>query len=182
MAIFNIPGAIPTANDIKTRVPIGLSQLGTLVYDDLTFDSWAWTDLESNQIYRYDKFSLQSVQISVTKAKNIVKNFCAGREGSVKTYMSEGDYEISVAGVICETFNVFPDDQMNMIKEIVKAQVSIPIICSFLNDYFDIRFVVIENFSFAPKPGSINTVEFSMSLISDIEIDLEKYVIIQNND
>ena len=178
MAIINLPGIKPSVDDLLASIPIGISPIGTPVYDDLTFDAHGWVNKDETEIFKWDQLNLQSVAISVAQSSNSVKKATAGRDGTIKTHIAKGDYIISINAVLSELVKVYPADQLAILKKITEAKVSVPITCKFLNTFFDIKNVVIDNITTAQKQGSIETVNVSMSLSSDNDFNPNDFEIV----
>ena len=176
MALFNIPGTLPSVGDLKSSIPIGVSPLGTPVFDDITFPAGNYTDL-NGEIIEYSEFKIQSARVIVNRAKNIVKTPIAGREGEIKEFVSFGDYMINVEGKLSELLDVFPHDQMKLFKGLENAIDNVAIISKLLNDVFSVFNVVIERFTTRTIPGSINEVDVSIEMLSDIDLDLNDFLL-----
>ena len=173
MAIINVKSLIPSFEDISFTLPIGVSVLGTLMYDDIKFPAGSYKTLQGN-IVEYEEFSVQSVAMIVSQAKNIVKTQISGRNGTVKEYNNSGDFEISISANINELIAVFPADQMQTFRELVKVPESIPVISKILNSIFEIDNVVLNDFSFSPNQGKGN-VSLNMSLSSDLPFNIKDF-------
>jgi hypothetical protein len=118
-------------------------------------------------------FTFETALIEVNQTKNIVKTAIAGTDGTVKEYMSEGDYVINLKGVIVgETANQRPDiNKLNSLVAYLKAPLSIPISCSFLNEWI-INSVVIESYKVGQREGARNIIDVEINMLSDSVIEL----------
>jgi len=175
MSLINISGFNPI-NGGGLNTPIGLSQLGTVVYDDITFPAGSYYNLKREQI-AYSELKLQSVQVSVNQVKRISKTEIASKNGTFKQYSSLGDYIISLNGIIAEFFNVFPYDQLRAFRNVSESNIAISILSKVLNDGFNIYSVVIDSFDISTVQGSMNQVTFAMSLSSDEDLDLKSFLL-----
>lgn len=174
--VINIPGIVPSIEDFRQSAPIGISPLGTPVFDNVELMGGKYIKDNGGEI-EYASLILNAVKISVTQAKNIVTTQVAGKNGTVKEYVSLGDYEINLNTKLSELYNIFPSDQLFAWKGLANVPESIEILSKFLNEYFEIYHVVIKEFSTSPVIGSLNEVELNISLLSDVEIDFNKYVV-----
>jgi len=174
--IINIPGIIPSKIDFNTSLPIGLSVLGTPIFDDVTFPKGLYFDNDSNEI-NYAEIKLQTVKVTVTQAKKIVNNYIAGRDGSVKEFISMDDYTINVSGKINELTPLMPADQLIELSKVKNAPNSIPVICKFLNVCFNIHDVIITSLTVNTIQGCMNEVDFSMDMVSDAPFDVNNFII-----
>jgi len=167
--VINLPGIIPSLEDFKQSAPIGVSPLGTPIFDDVFFPAGSYGGIE------YESLRVQSAVISVSQSKNIIKTKVAGRDGTIKEYVSLDDFNISINAKITELANIFPADQLTAWKELAKVSKNIDIISKLLNDYFDIFKVVVESFTVNPVQGSLNEVNLLIELVSDEDINLNDF-------
>lgn len=172
---IEIPGTIPTIEEFRQSAPIGISPIGTPVFDDVTFPAGSYITLEGKTV-DYDKIKLDTAKILVNQTKNIVKTSVAGLDYTIKEYMSLGDYVVTINGKFTELFDIFPAEKMFAFKGLVNVPENIPVISKFLNEYFDIFNVVVTDFSAAPVIGSLNEVSVNMTLLSDKDTLLNNYV------
>jgi len=118
-------------------------------------------------------FYLDDVEITVNKTKNIVRTAVNGINSTFKEFYSDGDYLISLSGKVAGVIP-FQDDFDNIKKfgTIENANKSCIVTSTFLNDVFGIENVVITDFSFTPDKQFSNIINFTISMESDIEIDI----------
>ena len=176
MTIISIPGLLPSSTDAESIIPIGLSILGTPVYDDITFPAGAYIDNEGETV-EFQELKLQTVQVTVNEEKNIVSTPVSGRKGTVDEYVNEGDYMISITAKLTELLNVMPYDQMEAWRRIKESPESIKVISKFLNSIFDIYDVLVRIFTINTIPGSINEVNLSIELKSTVNFDPEEFIL-----
>ena len=103
MAIINIPGLVPTDVD-SLPIPVGISVLGTPIYDNVLFEPGRYTDLEGN-VVEYDGIQIDTAKITISQVVNLVQTQVSGLNGSIVERISEGDYIISVSCKINELLN-----------------------------------------------------------------------------
>ena len=176
MAILNLDGLVPKSfDDIKFEESIGVSQLGTLLFDDITFPAGSYKTPEGI-VVDYDEFKIQSVRFILSQEKNIVETPISGRNGTVKEYNNDGDYQIALNADINERENIFPAEQLQQFQEIKKVPQSIPIVSKILNGIFDIDDVVITEFALNPNTGKGN-VQLSINMKSDLPFDIKDFEI-----
>lgn len=150
------------------------SMLGTEVLDTLEFD--ADSDERGN---RYNGLRIDAVLLTVSQTKNIVKTSIQGRNGTVKEYISDGDYMITVTGVIIgeslksgDSFsmkdigNRYPEKDVEELKQIMIIDDTVKVTSKFLNR-FGIENVVIESYRFEQIAGMYNTQAFEIQMLSD---------------
>ena len=162
--------AIP---DNVTDQPLSQSYLDTPVMDNLEFPQGAYTDLQDNTI-TYGAVTIDTVIFEVNRPRNIVKTPIQGRDGTIKEYVSSGDYQITCRGIISNRDNVFPLDQIRGLIKVLEVPQQIPIVSLFLNDVFEIFNVVIERYSVPQVEGKRNEIPFSFVASSDVSIDVQE--------
>jgi|ADGO01.1.fsa_nt_gi hypothetical protein len=192
MAIdFNIPSrGLPLTNRLVDRYNITpedkdetkyQSYLGTPVYSPLEFLRTSGTSLDNSlnvggSIGDNDVLlRVDTVLITVNQVKNIVKTPIAGRNGTVKEYISDGDFIIDIRGAIVSEYPlVFPRFQVDLLIELLSLQKQIPVACEFLS-FFGIdketpgvASIVVESYTVSQKLGSRNEVPFEIQAISDL--------------
>ena len=174
MAIITLDGLITQSfDDIQFEKPIGVSQLGTPLYDDITFPKGSYKTLKG-VVVDYDELKLQSVRFIVSQSKNIVRTAISGRPGTVKEHNNDGDYEIILQANISELEDVFPAEQLQLFQEIKKVPQEIPVISKILNSIFEIDNVVITEFSLDPGTGKGNVV-LNFKMESDLPFDIKDF-------
>jgi hypothetical protein len=138
------------------------SYLGTPVFSDLT--------LKTNE--QDVGLNIQTVLFDVQQSKNIVKTSIQGRPGTVKEYISDGDYEITINGIIVEPFSsAYPVSQVQDFLRLMRHQDSLIAICPFLQ-LFNVYNVVVESYNLPQQIGFQNQQVFSINAISDEPIEL----------
>lgn len=115
---------------------------------------------------------LESAVGSISQDRNIITTPIQGRNGTVKEYISDGDFVIEVTGKIVDTQSKFPDDQVQDIANIFKVPNEIIIVNSFLYN-FDIKNVVIKSYKISQVEGYDNMYEISFTMLSDDPIELK---------
>ena len=125
----------------------------------------------SQSVIEYEELDFITCLITIQMNKNIIETVIQGKDGSVKEYISDGDYNINIKGVFTEAGGVYPEEDVNKLKEICQAKASIPIISAWLQQ-FDITDIVIKNYSFPQKEGFYNTQLFEIIAASDSPVEL----------
>jgi hypothetical protein len=118
-------------------------------------------------------FTFDTALIEINQTKNIVKTAIAGTNGTVKEYMSEGDFIINLKGVIVgDVANQRPDViRLNSLVAYLKAPLAIPISCHFLEELL-ISSVVIDSYKLGQREGARNIIDVDISMLSDSPIEL----------
>ena len=155
-----------------------ISYLGTRVYSWLQLGEADRTQNsyrnDAGAIVNYDSLRLNEVLITVSQQKNIVKTQVAGRSGTVKEYIADGDYAIQVQGFLVNANpNIRPKDRIETLLQICKAKASVKAYSNFLN-LFGISDLVIESYNFPQKAGFWNVQPFELTCVSDVPFELIK--------
>jgi hypothetical protein len=153
------------------------SYLGTKYYShcELRKDQGSNSNsLQNTQQVNYNSIIFKSCLITIRQKKNIIKTEIQGRNGSIKEYISMGDYMITIEGLIVseELFSPisFPKFEVDGFKEIMEfagdsGQNNLDIICPLVNKFA--QKVVVDEYELKEIQGSINTLEFTIELSSD---------------
>lgn len=157
------------------------SKFGLPIFDVFSFNASAGNKLTytaskefgGNQVVLDAPFTFETALIEVNQTKNIVKTAIAGTDGTVKEYMSEGDYIINLKGVIVgDTANQRPDiTRLNSLIAYLKAPLSLPVSCNFLDELL-ISSVVIESYKYGQREGARNIIDVDIQMSSDSIIEL----------
>lgn len=187
MAGFIIPPTVAITDKLVRRyafgeenedATIGTSYLGTPVYARLEFSKEGVEELvgtpstvDGNEGAR--NLVLETVLLTVSQSKNIVKTAIQGRNGTIKEYIGEGDYQINILGsIVSPEALVYPREEVDLLIRYCKINREFGVICDFLS-LFGIENIVIENYTVSEKLGSRNEVPFEIVAISDLPIEFE---------
>lgn len=181
--------------------PVGVSSLGTVVFDNVVFPAGTWVDLDGND-KTFDEVKLDSVALSVNRTKRIVSSRVSGRVGTIKEYITSDDYNIKLEAIIApEAFDTLevaqalsfgsvlplqfaasaagitvprePIELLRGIKLLDDVQDSVTVYSKHLNNIFDINNVVIEECSITKFTA--DSYALSMNLVSDEKVSLKGF-------
>lgn len=153
------------------------SLLGTPIYASLIFKALSGKDLNNlsepvKKIVSED-FEMTQVLMVCNQSKNIVRTALNGRNGTVKEYISDGDYSITVDGLVVGAYPlVYPSESIKALKTFLELSQSIEVAGQFLSLY-GITNVVINDFSFHELEGFRNQVAFRILMWSDTDFKIE---------
>lgn len=112
---------------------------------------------------------IEGVIIDVSQARNIVMTNIAGLDGTVKEYINNGDFSVTIKGYFASNNpNVFPEAETKALNSYLKAPVPLKITNVFLNDYFSITDLVVTSYNFSQQEGVRNIQFFEIQCVSDI--------------
>ncbi len=152
-----------------------MSELGTPVFSDMLLSSvdrkdftWGQEDVETNKVH------LLRVLCDVEQTKNIVKTAIQGRNGTVKEYISDGDYIITIRGAITRSYKSnYPKEEMKIFLDLLKQQKSLKVTSEYLMQ-FGIYEVVVDSYKMGQESGRQNTQTFEINMCSDAPLLLKK--------
>ena len=161
------------------------SALGTPVISNLSIKAGSYTDIYGNLItypagYFQDanggakNFEIDTVLFNVNQSRNIVKTPIQGLDGTVKEYISDGDYIINIKGIIQGANGIYPFDDVNNFISICQAKCALTIFSDYLQ-ILGISNIVIESYSLPQDMGSQSQQVFELNCLSDVN-----YLIFEN--
>lgn len=180
---FNIANLRPPAireNNFDGRVPqpvepdpaLYTSLLGTPVVIDLTLGSVTYTDFVSRRKITTTEIVLQTVLCTVSRPSILVKTQIAGRNGTVKEYISKDDHYVTINGIITGQNGVMPALDVLELKSALDAPVPLPVSSRFLNN-LGVYNIVVEDVAMPQEAGGISKQAFTISAVSDEPIELQ---------
>lgn len=146
-----------------------VSQLGTLVFSDLDISAASYS--KDGQNFETKKINIDTVLFEVSQEKHIIRTAVQGRDGTVKEYISDGDYAISIKGVLTGRNGEYPRDAVSDLMEFLKAPISMKVNSWFLGQ-FGITDIVVLNFSLAQIEGMQNSQPFQINAVSDTPFEV----------
>lgn len=153
-----------------------IGMLGLPVWDTVTLIAEPYTTDDGLVISTPTGLNLEIALIEISNDRNIVKTKIAGANGTIKEYMSDGDFNINIKGSLVSKYsNMPPIDELNTLNIIIKHPEALTVRSNFL-DYFDIQKLVIEKPVVKQREGMRNVVDFELQCVSDYKYVLGKYV------
>lgn len=142
--------------------------LGAKVKGSLTFPLDSYFDLDGNQI-NYNRLEIDTVILIVSQTKNIVTTSIQGQAGTIKEYVSDGDYVIKVSGGLFG--DEYPEEDFNTLIKILNAPIALDVKSDYL-ELFGIDKIVITDYNTPQEKGVQNAQYFEITALSDEEIEL----------
>lgn len=136
-----------------------------------------------------DKIELIECIMTVVQERNIVSTALQGRNGTIKEYISDGDYQIEVAAAILpakrsmtnnedtdtDSFiplnDNYPLEELMQFMKLLKAQDNISVQSDFL-DLFGISSAVVKSYGFEQQTHG-NRQAFSLTMLSDSPYEIK---------
>lgn len=181
--VQNIKPKLFNKQNVDEEEPARYSYLGTPVYSNFEIPAGQYKDNEG-RVVDFEGIRLDTVLFDVTIEKNIVRTAINGRDGTVKQFISLGDYAINMQGILngesnetnvgfeVAQINSVPEKEIRKLNEIIKCPQEIEVISEFL-DFFDISTVVIEGGGFTQREGFRDSVYINLGMLSDAPIELK---------
>lgn len=148
------------------------SDFGLPTFDILTFNELSIPGV-TNKIPQLD---LGIALIDINQSKNIVMTSIQGRNGTIKEYVSDGDYVLNIKGVLVGFGqDVYPEDEVRQLRDFLNAPVSIQVSSTILNRW-NITDIVVSNFTIRQEEGQRNVVPFEINALSETPFEIKKKV------
>jgi len=149
-------------------------QQAVLATSDLT--SWLGTPVFGEVILQDQNkeitITLDTVLIEINQSKNIVRTEVAGRPGTVKEFVSMGDYYIVLkGGIFSQDPESFPTDDINTLIQLMNKEEALYISSDFLQ-LFDVFNYVIASYNMGQRAGNMSSQLFEIRGYSDEPIEL----------
>jgi len=145
---------------------------GLPIWDTVTLISPNYTDNKGNNVPS-QSLTLDIALIEVNNDRNIVRTAVAGRNGTVKEYMSDGDYEVNIKGMLVSEYsNLPPAELLKAWRFITTCPEAVSIESNFL-DYMEIFTVVINRPNIKQIEGTRNAVSFELDCYSDTPFEID---------
>ncbi|MBB6131328.1 DUF6046 domain-containing protein [Mucilaginibacter lappiensis] len=149
------------------------SVLGTPIFEQITLTVPAIVTAgkitSPEKIYTLPDWPL----FDITGQRNVVKTPMQGKDGTVKEYISDDDYAITIRGFLINYDSwEYPEQQLQELMQVINAKVAIGITSQVFN-LLDIHNIVIERWSFPAVEAYQNMQPFELECTSDQPVELE---------
>ena len=116
---------------------------------------------------------LDAVNVAISRSKKIVKTAIEGRDHTVKEHISNGDFSISVDGLIADEgySKEYPKGKLFLLKQFLNAPYSLRVTHAILNR-LGVYEMVIDSYNIPSIDGVKNIQKFSFQATSDEPIEL----------
>jgi len=130
------------------------------------------------QMARQDgtKMTINDVTVNISRSKNIVKTVLTGLDGTIKEYICNGDWEISMSvGIVAiedgKIVDEYPEEGVREIREFLDTNQALDVSSVFL-DLFDINRIVVESCSLKQETWS-NRQVVTIKALSDVDYQIK---------
>lgn len=168
--LATLPGySIPTKRTGE-YAPINASEERWNGSGDYWLGRYVLTDLQIN-VPGEGILTINDIVINVALQKEIVKTALVGRKGTIKEYITDGDYQLSMTvGIVSvdgnnEIIDQYPEKAVSQLREIMERPEALEVSSAFL-DMFGISHIVVTGFSVKQQTHS-NRQVIEISALSD---------------
>lgn len=117
---------------------------------------------------------LWAPSIRLSGRKTIVETPMVELSGSVKEIISLDDYVIQIRGVIKRKDGLWPDDEMDELRQLWQRNEALPIINALTGHFLNgNEYVVITNLNLPEPNGFVESIRYELECVSDIPFNLE---------
>lgn len=144
--------------------------------EDVKLTSWFGTpvfaDVRFSATEDTPEFQLESVLVEVTQTKNIVTTAIQGRNGTVKEYINDGDYQVKLRGLLSTPRSYsYPVAGVRQLLQILQKKEALEVVSDYLR-LFNVYNLVVVSYSLPQVEGFQNTQVFDIDCLSDQPIEL----------
>jgi len=108
---------------------------------------------------------IESAIVEISNTRSIITTAIQGRDGTVKEFISNGDYQVSIRGMFALKGLDWPRDNVVLLRQYMEAKQAIEVTHDILNS-LGIYEIVITDWSL-PQTSFVNIIPFQIQAISD---------------
>lgn len=169
---LNAPGFFDTSQlqTVSPKQADVRSVLGTPIYEQiaLTIPAQVSNGVITSQQQTYTLLDWPLFDIT---GQNVIQTTqMTNRKGSVKEFITEDDYAISIRGFIINyDSDEYPEQLVKSFRKIIDAKVALQITSPVFNEVLDIHSIVIKSWTFPGPEGIPNIQPFELECLSDTD-------------
>lgn len=157
--------------EIQKDTPLYKSALGTPVFCNFEIQPGSWTE-DNGTVHEWPFLQFDTVLLTVDQSKNIVKTVIQGRNGTVKEYIADGDYQVNIKLLIIGSNGVMPLQEVADLKRALDAPVALAVNSRFLQN-LGVDNIVVESYIMPQMEGGYSYQAVEIRAISDEPIELK---------
>lgn len=171
-------GLNPLNVDDELKPTTDKGTLGLPVFGGIVLKAGSYLD-KNGETVNYGKDGAQDLLlecclIEVGMQRRIITTEIQGKSNSVKQFISNGDYAVTIKGVISSSIpNVYPDADMRALQTFCNAEDAVKVQCPYLQDFFQISSLVVQYAHFHQLEGNITVQPFELKCLSDEPVILK---------
>ena len=128
--------------------------------------------------YKKKRIELVECIVTINQEKNIVTTPMQGRDGTIKEYISDGDYAITIDAAVCsydesdwEKSKAYPKEKLQELITFLKVKDGLEVQSDFLT-LFNIHSAVIKSYGMVQETHS-NRQSFQIQMLSDTPYEIK---------
>ena len=158
--------------EVDADKPLYLSELGTPVFCNLEIQAGTWTD-DNGVKHDWPFTVMDTVLITVDQTKEIIKTKIQGRKGgTVKEYISDGDFSINIKTLIIGPRKKMPLQEVADFMKVLLAPMSLSVNSRYLQN-LGIDNFVIDRYSLPQAEGAYHYQMVELFCSSDQPVELK---------
>ena len=138
-------------------VPVNPEQILKFKYNELEFEFDHWL-------------------ATASRKKNINRTYIDGRDGSIKEYIGQDDWQITFTGTITGRNGQRPLNDILALRRILDINDifnPVAVINSYVNDILQVYSIIIESYTLPQEPGGWAYQSFIINALGDKPIELK---------
>jgi len=168
------PGDATEFNDTDDRFLSGRSSaFGTPVVCNMFIGAPKHTNPSTGVTLPAASIFMDLVVCEVSQERNIVVTPVNGRDGTVKEYISDGDYAIGMKGKIVGTGYLYPVAAVQNLLKVCRAKIAVDVESPYLREVFGITRMVIASYRLWQEEGIEGEQMFEITALSESALETE---------
>jgi hypothetical protein len=157
---------------VKDDASEGVGYFGKPVFSKVVFPAGSYE--ENGQTIQYDGVEIIDPLVTIGDNRQIVTTSIQGKKGTVKEFISNGDYAVTIQGLLYDAQNLraYPARETQKLREVCEAPIALPVTGRMFK-LFGISNLVIMNARYQAVQGFTNLQAFELQCISDDALELQ---------
>lgn len=118
------------------------------------------------------KLELKECVCLVTLEKNIVQTALQGRNGTIKEYVNDGDYQVEIAAALTSECDQYPKEELQKLMSFLKTNDSLLVDENSFLGLFGITNLIVKSYGFNQETHS-NRQTFTICCLSDTAYEIK---------
>ncbi|TXI14226.1 MAG: hypothetical protein E6Q66_07405 [Pedobacter sp.] len=118
------------------------------------------------------KLELKECVCIVTMEKNIVQTALQGRNGTIKEYINDGDYQVEIAAALTAEYDQYPKEEIQKLISFLKVNDSLLVDENSFLGLFGITNLIVKSYGFNQETHS-NRQTFTICCLSDTAYEIK---------
>ena len=118
------------------------------------------------------KLELKECVCTVTLEKNIIQTALQGRNGTIKEYINEGDYQVEIVAALTSECDQYPKEEIQKLMSFLKVNDSLLVDEESFLGLFGITNLIVKSYGFSQETHS-NRQTFTICCLSDTAYEIK---------